>query len=174
MEDNEEKKKSIDSGKNPNSMETEKGAETKEDKKKKTHGDESDSKSGIAETCVGIANSCEDGNSLTACIKGFGTGSKELVVLVHNSGEKPLKVNLAGSSGESFAKGLEVPKQGTERINISLTVSKSSQLVLSAGNGDCVLPLNALVSEGNFFLNLPSYDKLVTPVRNRQHDIDMI
>ena len=50
------------------------------------------------------------------------------------------------------------------QINISLTVSKNSELVLSAGNGDCVLPLNRPVSEGNFFLNLPSYDELVTPV----------
>ena len=78
MEDNEEKKNNIDSGKNPNSTETEKGAETKEDKnkkKKKTHGDESDSKSGIAETCDGVAISCKDENSLTACIKGFGTGN---------------------------------------------------------------------------------------------------
>ncbi|XWS13048.1 hypothetical protein CRYUN_Cryun36dG0003800 [Craigia yunnanensis] len=165
MKDNEEKKKNIDSEKNPNSTETEKGAETKEDKnKKKTNGDESDSKSGIAETCDGVANNCVDENSLTACIKSFGTGSEELVVLVHNNGEKTLKVNLAGPSGESFPKEFEVPKQGTERINISLTVSKNSELVLSAGNGDCVLPLNPLVSEGNFFLNLPSYDELVTPV----------
>ncbi|XVF29719.1 hypothetical protein REPUB_Repub15cG0146500 [Reevesia pubescens] len=165
MEGNEEKKKNVDSGKNPNSTDTEKGAGTMEDKNKnkkgKTNGDESDSKSGIAETCDDVANSCEDGNTLTACIIDFGTGSKELVVLVHNSGGKTLKVNL---SGESFPKGLKIPKHGTERINISLTDSKSSKLVLSAGNGDCVLPLNPLVSEGNFILNLPSYDKLVTPV----------
>lgn len=50
------------------------------------------------------------------------------------------------------------------QINISLTVSKSGELVLSARNGNCVLPL---VSEGNFFLNLPSnYDKLVTPIND--------
>ncbi|XVF37408.1 hypothetical protein REPUB_Repub20aG0005200 [Reevesia pubescens] len=167
MEDNEGKTKKIDSGKNLNSTETDKAADTKEDQienKKKTNGDESDSKSRIVETCDGVANSCKDGSSLTACIKGFGTGSKELVVLVHNSGEKTLKVNLAGPSGESLSKGLKVSKHGTERINISLTVSKPSKLVLTAGDGDCVLPLNPLVSEGNFFLNLPSYDKLVTPV----------
>ncbi|XP_022761397.1 uncharacterized protein LOC111307618 [Durio zibethinus] len=164
MEDNKEKKKKIDSGKDPNS--TEKGADAKEDqnkKKKKTNGDESDSNLGT-ETCDGVANKCTDGNSLIACIKGFGTGSKELVVLVHNGGEKTLKVNLASPSVESFRKGLKVPKHGTERINISSTDVKSSELVLSAGNGNCVLHLNPLVSEGNFFLNLPSYDKLVTPV----------
>ncbi|KAK6279640.1 hypothetical protein POUND7_019907 [Theobroma cacao] len=200
MEDS-EKKKNIDSGKNRNSTETGKGVETKEDKKQKqkqkqkTNGDESDSKSGIVETCDGIANSCTDGNSLSACIKDFETGgrelcflgssrldnsgygdeddggdgscaevygSKKLVVLVQNRGERTLIVNFAGASEEP--KGLKVPKHGTERINISLTVSESSRLVLSAGNGDCVLPVELLVSEGNFFLNLPYYDKLVTPV----------
>ncbi|XP_007033526.2 PREDICTED: uncharacterized protein LOC18602214 [Theobroma cacao] len=165
MEDS-EKKKNIDSGKNRNSTETGKGVETKEDKKQKqkqkTNGDESDSKSGIVETCDGIANSCTDGNSLSACIKDFETGSKKLVVLVQNRGERTLIVNFAGASEEP--KGLKVPKHGTERINISLTVSESSRLVLSAGNGDCVLPVDLLVSEGNFFLNLPYYDKLVTPV----------
>ncbi|XVE80744.1 hypothetical protein DITRI_Ditri15bG0004900 [Diplodiscus trichospermus] len=164
MKDNEEKKKNIDSGKNSNSTETEKGAEAKEDKNKKTNGDGSDSKSGIAETCDGVVNRCEDENSLTACIKGFVTGSKKLVVLVHNNGEKTLKVNVAGPSGESLAKGFKVPKHGTETINISLPGSKNSELVLSAGNGDCVLHVNPLVSGQNFFVNLPSYDKLLTPV----------
>ncbi|KAA3479966.1 protein TonB isoform X1 [Gossypium australe] len=90
--------------------------------------------------------------------------SKQLVVLVHNSGEKTLKVNVAGLPGESFAKILKVPKRGTTKINISLTISETSELKLSAGNGDCVLHMNPLVPEGNFFLNLPYYDKLLTPV----------
>ncbi|KAB2008839.1 hypothetical protein ES319_D10G126100v1 [Gossypium barbadense] len=167
--DNEGKKKNIDSGKKPNITETEQGAVvSKEDNNKKqqqkTDDDGNETQSGIVETCDGVANSCKDRNSLTACIKGSETGSKRLAVLVHNSGEKTLKVNVAGLPGESFAKILKVPKRGTRKINISLTISETSELKLSAGNGDCVLHMNPLVPEGNFFLNLPSYDKLLTPV----------
>ncbi|XVF65945.1 hypothetical protein PTKIN_Ptkin09bG0291800 [Pterospermum kingtungense] len=170
IKDNEEKKKNVDGKKSPNSAETEKGAETKEDKnknkeeEKKTNGDENESNSGILDTCDGVANNCTDGGSLTACIKSFGTGPGELFILVHNSGEKTLKVNPAGPIGESFPKGITIPKHGTKKINISSTVSKNSELVLNAGSEDCVLRLNPLLSEGNFFLNLPSYDQLVTPI----------
>lgn len=50
------------------------------------------------------------------------------------------------------------------QINISSAISENIELVLNAGNGVCVLHLNPLLSEGNFFLNLPSYEKLVTPI----------
>ncbi|OMP08430.1 hypothetical protein COLO4_06483 [Corchorus olitorius] len=89
-------------------------------------------------------------------------GSSELVVLVQNIGENPLKVSLSGLSDES--KELSVSKHGSEKVNISLTVIKSSKLLLSAGKGDCELLVNPSVSEGNFIFNLPSYDTLVTPV----------
>lgn len=78
--DNEGKKKNIDSGKKPNSTETEQGAVVpKEGKNKKqqqkTDDDGNETESGIVETCDGVANNCKDGNSLTACIKGSETGN---------------------------------------------------------------------------------------------------
>ncbi|KAE8662784.1 Detected protein of unknown function [Hibiscus syriacus] len=163
LEGKEEKKNDTDSAKRPNSTGTEQTDVSKEDENKKppkkTNEDGNETQSGIVETCDGVANSCNDGNCLTACIN----GSKQRVVLVHNSGGESLKLNVAGPSGESLLKGLKVPKHGTRKINIPLTISETGELLLSAGNGDCVLRMNPLASEGNPFLNLP-YDKLLTPV----------
>ncbi|KAL4273561.1 hypothetical protein GQ457_13G027260 [Hibiscus cannabinus] len=160
-----EKKKNVDSGKNPNSTNTEKEGYTKEDKEmKKKNADENDSKPVIAETCDGIVSRCEDQSSLIACIKDFGTGSNEIVVLVHNRGKKILNVNLAGPYGASFPKILGIPGHGTQKINVSLTFSEPGAMVLTAGNGDCILPLDPYVSKIYFFSKLPSYTKLLTPV----------
>jgi hypothetical protein len=45
-----------------------------------------------------------------------------------------------------------------------LTVGQSTEVILNAKNGDCVLHLDPLESQANFFLNLPSYDQLITPI----------
>lgn len=50
-------------------------------------------------------------------------------------------------------------------MNITRIRSESSQqLTLDAGKGDCVLHMVTPIPEGSFFLRLPSYDKLLTPV----------
>ncbi|MBA0764497.1 hypothetical protein Gotri_013846 [Gossypium trilobum] len=168
MKENKEKKNNVGGGNNLNSTNTVKRGYTNKDKEKKKTTKSNvignDSKSEIDDTCAGIASRCEDQNSLIACVKGFGTGSKEGVVLVHNKGEKTLDVNLMGPFGVSFPKRLRVPKHGIEKLNISLTISEPIALVLTAGNGDCFLPLNAQASETYFFSKLPSYDKLLTPI----------
>ncbi|KAL4388484.1 hypothetical protein GQ457_09G012680 [Hibiscus cannabinus] len=165
LKDKEETKKNTDTEKKPNSTGTEQADVSKEDGNKKKPNEEGiETQPGIAEKCDGVANRCNDSRSLTACIKGFEAGSKHWVVLVHNSGGKSLIVNVAGPSGESLVKGLKVPKHGTQKVNITLTISKTGELSLNAGNGDCVLHINPLASEVNPFLNLPSYDKLLTPV----------
>ncbi|KAE8696281.1 Detected protein of unknown function [Hibiscus syriacus] len=165
LKDKEEKKENTGTGKKPNSTGNERADGLEEDKnKKKPNVDGNETQSGIAETCDGVANSCKVSNSLTACIKGFEAGSKHRVVLVHNTGRKSLKVNVVGPSGESLVEGLKVPKHGTQKVNIPLTISETGELLVSAGNGDCVLRMNPLASKGNPFLNLPSYEKLLNPV----------
>ncbi|KAG2691137.1 hypothetical protein I3760_09G222500 [Carya illinoinensis] len=103
---------------------------------------------------------CNDHGSMTACIKNYQRGSKELLVLVYNGGESDLKVNF---TVESKSKRLAIRKHHTERINISLTDDKSSKLILNAGNGVCELPVGPPVG-ANFYVRLPSFHKLVTPV----------
>ncbi|KAJ1384219.1 hypothetical protein SESBI_42722 [Sesbania bispinosa] len=50
------------------------------------------------------------------------------------------------------------------QINITRPSSESTQLTLNAGKGDCVLHMVTHVPKGSFFLRLPSYDKILTPV----------
>ncbi|XP_041024072.1 uncharacterized protein LOC121264834 isoform X1 [Juglans microcarpa x Juglans regia] len=103
---------------------------------------------------------CNDRGSMTACIKNYQRGSKELLVLVLNGGGSALKVNLTVESNSTM---LDIPKHHTERTNISLTDDKSSKLILNAGNGVCELPVGPPVG-ANFYVRLPSFHKLVTPV----------
>ncbi|KAG6643578.1 hypothetical protein CIPAW_09G221500, partial [Carya illinoinensis] len=103
---------------------------------------------------------CNDHGSMTACIKNYQRGSKELLVLVYNGGESDLKVKF---TVESKSKMLEIRKHHTEGTNISLTDDKSSKLILNAGNGVCELPVGPPVG-ANFYVRLPSFHKLVTPV----------
>ena len=51
-------------------------------------------------------------------------------------------------------------------MNISLPNSGTTKVTLNAGNGDCVLQFGSgtPVTEGNLFMHLPSYEKLLTPV----------
>ncbi|KAK8364763.1 hypothetical protein V6Z12_A02G003600 [Gossypium hirsutum] len=120
MKENKEKKNNVGGGSNLNSTNTVKRGYTNKDKEKKKTTKSNvignDSKSNIDDTCAGIASRCEDQNSLIACVKGFGTGSKEGIVLVHNKGEKTLDVNLIGPFGASFPKRLRVPKHGIEKL----------------------------------------------------------
>ena len=43
-------------------------------------------------------------------------------------------------------------------------VGQSTEVILNAKNGGCVLHLDPPESQANFFVNLPSFDKLITPI----------
>ncbi|KAF5750737.1 hypothetical protein HS088_TW03G01076 [Tripterygium wilfordii] len=130
---------------------------------KKNDDDRSMSKSVISENCTGLVKRCKDLNSLIACIPNFRSGLKEFGVLVENVGDVALNVNLSlPVSLENSYKSIEIPKHHSRKINV--TVDKSTKLIFDAGNGKCVLHIGPDESEENFFLHLPSYEKLVTPI----------
>ncbi|XP_052882076.1 uncharacterized protein LOC108474866 [Gossypium arboreum] len=144
MKENKEKKNNVGGGNNLNSTNTVKRGYTNKDKEKKKTTKSNvignDSKSNIDDTCAGIASRCEDQNSLIACVKGFGTGSKEGIVLVHNKGEKTLNVNLIGPFGASFPKRLRVPKHGIEKVSSYLSLL--CFVTLSSLSLDLVRPIS--------------------------------
>lgn len=47
---------------------------------------------------------------------------------------------------------------------MSAAATKASEIILSAGNGECVLHMDVPASEGNFYVRMPSYSELVTPI----------
>uniref|UniRef100_A0A6M2EFA4 DUF7356 domain-containing protein n=1 Tax=Populus davidiana TaxID=266767 RepID=A0A6M2EFA4_9ROSI len=114
------------------------------------------------ENCTTVGGRrCTDLKSLTACILGFDNGSHWWTVLIQNSGEHNLSVDvLAPNPNDNFL--VEIAKHQTKTIN--LTVGQRTEMILNAKNGDCVLHLDPLESQANFFMNLPSYDQLITPI----------
>lgn len=53
---------------------------------------------------------------------------------------------------------------GVFQVTIKRIRSESEQLTLNAGKGDCVLHTVTQKPEERFFLRLPSFDKILTPV----------
>ncbi|KAK7394961.1 hypothetical protein VNO78_15502 [Psophocarpus tetragonolobus] len=128
------------------------------------------SHSSTNETCEGH-NKCTDEGHMLACI--LETDSKYLIVLVHNGGDGIIKVRLR-TDFENILQGVEVEKNKTEKVNITWSSSGSTQLTLNAGKADCVLHVITRTPEENFFLRLPSYDKILTPVNGAYFVIVMV
>ncbi|XP_014498320.1 uncharacterized protein LOC106759587 [Vigna radiata var. radiata] len=127
------------------------------------------SHSTTTETCEGL-NKCTDGGDLLACV--LKTDPKYLVVLLQNKGDGIINVKLRNDF-ENIPGDIEVDKNKTEKINITRSSSESTQLTLYAGKEDCVLHL-LHKPENNFFLRLPSYDKVLTPVNGAYFLILMV
>ncbi|CAJ1811911.1 unnamed protein product [Sphenostylis stenocarpa] len=128
------------------------------------------SHSTTTKTCEGF-NTCTDDGDMLACISK--NDPKYLVVLLHNKGDGIIKVKLR-TDFENNLGDVEVDKSKTEEINITRSSGESTQLTLNAGKGDCVLHLLTHIPENNFFLHLPSYDKILTPVNGAYFLILMV
>ncbi|KAF9680109.1 hypothetical protein SADUNF_Sadunf06G0086000 [Salix dunnii] len=139
-----------------NDDETKKVSEEKDHHKK-------DSEAEVGgENCTTLGTKrCTDLKSMSACILGFDSEFHWWTVLIQNSGEHNLSVDVLppNSADRSL---VEVGKHQSKKIN--LTVGESTEVILNAKNGECVLHLDPPESHGNFFLHLPSYDQLITPI----------
>lgn len=128
------------------------------------------SHSSTTDTCHGL-KMCKDDGVMHACISK--TDSKYLVVLLHNGGDGIIKVKLRTDFENNLGE-VEVDKNQTEKVNITQSSSQSTQLTLNAGKGDCVLHMVTHIPDGNSFLRLPSYDKILTPVNGAYFLILMV
>ncbi|KAL5143982.1 hypothetical protein HKD37_09G026789 [Glycine soja] len=122
------------------------------------------------ETCDGF-NKCTDDGGMVACISKI--DPKYLVVLLHNGGDGIIIVKLRTDFDNNLG-DVEVHKSKTEKVNITQSSSKSTQLTLNAGKGDCVLHMVSNIPDDNFILRLPSYDKILTPVNGAYFLILMV
>ncbi|KAJ6395206.1 hypothetical protein OIU77_020466 [Salix suchowensis] len=150
------------------SVKIQESANEKRDDETKNVSEEKDHRKPDLESEVGGENCttlggrrCTDLKSLTACILGFDNGNQWWTVLVQNSGEHNLSVDVLAPNPVDYVL-VEIEKQQTKMIN--LTVGQSTEVILNAKNGGCVLHLDPPESQANFFVNLPSFDKLITPI----------
>ncbi|KAB5561809.1 hypothetical protein DKX38_006766 [Salix brachista] len=109
-----------------------------------------------------MKNKCHHTHSLEPSIdRPQDAGNQWWTVLIQNSGEHNLSVDVLAPNPVDYVL-VEIEKQQTKMIN--LTVGQSTEVILNAKNGDCVLHLDPPESQANFFVNLPSFDKLITPI----------
>ncbi|CAL1378409.1 unnamed protein product [Linum trigynum] len=117
------------------------------------------------ENCTGLPTRCTDQNSLVACFLRFNEESRRFVVLVQNIGEQNLSVDLSAPNPLDDS-SIQIGKHQSTKVN--LQVGKSDQVILKAGNAECVLHMDPGLIQtsqaGNFVFRLPSYNKLLTPV----------
>lgn len=117
--------------------------------------------------CIGEARKCADNGKLVACLQDPGSGSKEFFLLVKNEGDVNLTVNIrAPASLIVDTKELLLTKHQDEKVNISANAWGSFNIVLNAGNGDCILKWGQRVpiSATDFFHGLPSFATYMTPI----------
>ncbi|KAB5552245.1 hypothetical protein DKX38_009556 [Salix brachista] len=199
--------------------------ETKKVSEEKDH-HKTDSEAEVGgENCTTLGTKrCTDLKSMSACILGFDSEFQCWTVLIQNSGEDNLSVDVVAPDSADNAlvfvgkhqskkvwilfcffmlflwsdletvirygillKDLESCSQTIKAkqnkkmklgafvgllfkrvlpfaFQINLTVGENTEVKLNAKNGECVLHLDPLESHGNFFLHLPSYDQLITPI----------
>ncbi|KAF3447952.1 hypothetical protein FNV43_RR08659 [Rhamnella rubrinervis] len=137
----------------PASPPSQSGTTKKEDDKPSTENVTSDTCDGLVKECTGLKN-------VVACTKSSDKVTGNWIILVQNQGESSLKANI---SVEGTLKKLNIPKQHSERINISLSSGKKSKIIINAANGECVLQIGSSAFEWTG-MRLPSYEQLVTPI----------
>uniref|UniRef100_A0A2P2K9W1 Uncharacterized protein LOC105109560 n=1 Tax=Rhizophora mucronata TaxID=61149 RepID=A0A2P2K9W1_RHIMU len=84
------------------------------DKKKKNKNKDQDLQPEVSKNCTGVPRRCVQ-KSWIACILNFETGSKELVILVENEGEGPLRVYLSAPNASDNPL-VELPKKKSETV----------------------------------------------------------
>ncbi|PQP98507.1 uncharacterized protein Pyn_34894 [Prunus yedoensis var. nudiflora] len=148
-------------GKVKNKEDSPEGGKVKSKEKKEKNDNVNNSQNADKESCDGIIKTCKVKDVVVACIKNFDIESKEVVILVQNVGDSTLNATV---SAENTKRDLEIAKHKNKKVNISLDIDRSTKITLNTGNGECELHMDPPVSDGNFFLRLPSYEKVVTPI----------
>ncbi|XVF24347.1 hypothetical protein REPUB_Repub13aG0120100 [Reevesia pubescens] len=100
--------------------------------------------------CWFLLNSCRNG-SLTACIHpSSSTGSKELLLVVKNDGEIPLKVNVTMShASKHIIQEIQLPQHQIKKVNIPANLGGNSYIQLDAGNLECVIRIGSAAASGS-------------------------
>ncbi|KAL6998522.1 hypothetical protein U1Q18_008651 [Sarracenia purpurea var. burkii] len=112
-------------------------------------------------SCKESTNNCSIQKTLIACVQ----GSEDLMLLIQNEQESTLQVNITiATSLERVLNEHEIPKHQTKRVNVSLNIGQSTQIVLNTSNGECMLHMGPNLSKGNLSQWLPSYYKQVNPI----------
>ncbi|XVF24348.1 hypothetical protein REPUB_Repub13aG0120100 [Reevesia pubescens] len=115
--------------------------------------------------CWFLLNSCRNG-SLTACIHpSSSTGSKELLLVVKNDGEIPLKVNVTMShASKHIIQEIQLPQHQIKKVNIPANLGGNSYIQLDAGNLECVIRIGSAAASGGGIFDYIPFATHMTPI----------
>ncbi|PKI40582.1 uncharacterized protein LOC116196768 [Punica granatum] len=114
------------------------------------------------EGCLGSSEACHV-KDLSACLLYAGSAPKEAFLVLQNSGEIPLNVNIVFLPANITSDKIQLAKKNITKVNLTAKVQGSSSIVLNAGNGDCVVQLKSSTAGGSFYKNFP-YASQVSPI----------
>lgn len=115
------------------------------------------------ERCKISQYTCHDRGNLTACLQFSGEAPKELSLLIQNDGESTL--NVSGTLPPKIPlKQMLIHKQQAKKISFMASAGNRLLIVLTAGNGTCMIRMDATKSGGDFFRHLPFYATQATPI----------
>ncbi|KAL5710053.1 hypothetical protein ACHQM5_020663 [Ranunculus cassubicifolius] len=117
----------------------------------------------VEERCEASTN-CVN-NMITACIKHSNTGPRDYIILIQNEGEGELIVKVVVPAYvEVSTKELKILGHQVKKVNASITVGEGAEILVNAGDGDCVLRTGGVAVSpkgNNLFQN---YANQATPI----------
>lgn len=126
--------------------------------------DEKNSKNESCETANASTLTCRTGG-LIACLFQPGTESTKLFLIVQNTGEDDLYVNITSPGKIKIdSKTLDLPKQSNKKVNITADTSMGLKIILSTSKGDCVLQTMTPTPDWLSLQQFPAYAAQVRPM----------
>ncbi|KAJ4720234.1 SUN domain-containing protein 2 [Melia azedarach] len=107
---------------------------------------------------------CTDRRSFTACLQFSHAAIEEAFLFVKNDGQSPLNINVTISHPKSTLSDIQIPKQGSKKINISASIGERLSIILNAGYGNCTILVGQSVPNYNILKQLSFYASHGTPV----------
>ncbi|MBA0629984.1 hypothetical protein Godav_002120 [Gossypium davidsonii] len=110
--------------------------------------------------CWLSSTSCHN-ESLRACLDPASIGSKKVIVLVMNEGERNLNVSVSMSHGKT--KTVEVLPNLTRKVEITAKVGGNSTIQIDAGELRCAIHIEAAASSYGIFNYIP-FPRHISPI----------
>lgn len=126
--------------------------------------DENNSKNEVCETANTSNLVCRAG-VLVACLLQPKIESTELFLIVQNTGEVDLNVNITSPGKIKIdSSSLNLPKESNKKIKLVADASMDMKFILNAGKGDCVLQTKTPSSDWLSLQQIPAYAAQVRPM----------
>ncbi|CAL9065220.1 uncharacterized protein LOC135677812 [Musa acuminata AAA Group] len=139
-------------------------SQSKEDKEESGRPTKPENNSVVKETCDSQSTRCSY-EKLVACLRRSENDSKNLSLLVQNTGDDALSVKIWGTPALHIDIDMvALLKNNSKKIYLPSNDWNVTEIVLSAGKGHCTIHIATSVPDWNLFQQFPSYATRLTPI----------